>query len=148
MELLDKQSKLAGLIYSFWNSNHQLAQDTSSEGSVRCCLEILEGYWNQFKSNHEQLSRIESLKQNDLQIIYQSVQRDFIKTKGLLYDEKSKLGNINSLPRERSVQDFDSTLHNNSIIVKHNDANYLKDPITQIACSSIFRESRRMGVLS
>ena len=131
MELLEKQSKLANLINNFWKVNYQQVQSSPTEGSVQSCLELLSEYWDQFKVNHEKLSRIASLHQekNDLEEIYNLVLKDFIKTKSLLYDEKSRLESLQLNSQGNYKQNNETKQQISNASLNNSDDNCSKAPL-------------------
>ena len=55
MDLIPKQEKLAELILNFWETNQKIIEQSTSEGSIRSCLEVLKEYWKTFKNRQEQI---------------------------------------------------------------------------------------------
>lgn len=93
MDLTSLQDSLASSIVKFSKETCNENEKSTSEGQLKCRLELLDNYWAKFQKVNMLLQGEESLKSSMKQLkdIYSLVEEHYIKAKGFMYDEHSQL---------------------------------------------------------
>ena len=92
VEIVEERKEIVAQIDKLGETCQNAVIQVPSDGESQCLLELLNSYWTKFQGMHEVLKRERSIQmeRHSLNEIYETVKRTYIKSKGCIYDIKSK----------------------------------------------------------